>query len=273
MKADKPRRDEEEGPPTAKRAGRRPKSADGAPALSRESVVQCAIELARREPLSDLSMVRVARELGVAPGLIHYYLGSRDDLLSRVINYAFKERVDALPRLTGDWRADLEGVARSAVEVTARWPGLGTYILTHNRFRLFQRVGPGETDFGLAFFDHIGRILKDAGFTSTQAALGYHLLMLFITSISAEVENRQAPGTHHDYIVGYVSRFDRTEVPGATYLVSSFAKLDTANTFEAGLRLVLDGFAAWLEPAEAGQGTRPSERKKSSRVGGRKAGE
>jgi len=266
MKADKPRRMDDESAPAAKRAGRRPKGADGTPALSRETVVQCAIELARREPLSDLSMVRVARELGVAPGLIHYYLGSRDDLLSRVINYAFKERVDALPPLTGRWRDDLEGVARSAVEVTARWPGLGTYILTHNRFRLFQRVGPGETDFGLAFFDHIGRVFRDAGFTNTQAALGYHLLMLFITSISAEVENRQAPGTHHDYIVGYVSRFDRNEVPGASYLVSSFAKLDTAQTFEAGLRLVLDGFETWLEPVgKESRTARPSSSGTSQR--------
>lgn len=262
MKAIKPKPTDEQ---PARRAGRRPKGADGVPSLSRDAVVQCAIELARREPLTDLSMVRVARELGVAPGLIHYYIGSRDDLLSAVINFAFKERMDALPPLVGAWRRDLESVSRRVVEITATWPGLGTYILTNNRFRLFQRVEPGETDYGLAFFDHIGRILRDAGFTTAQAALAYHLLMLFISSISAEVEKRLAPGTHHDYIVGYVSRFEQEALPGATYLVSSFAKLDTATTFDAGLQLLLDGFETWLSPAKATSNVRRLKREASTR--------
>ncbi|HSV68690.1 MAG TPA: TetR/AcrR family transcriptional regulator C-terminal domain-containing protein [Methylibium sp.] len=259
MKATKPKPEDETQAP-ARRAGRRPKGADGAPALSRDAVVQCAIGLARREPLTELSMVRVAREMAVAPGLIHYYIGSRDDLLSAVINFAFKERMEALPPLVGAWRTDLQTASRRVVEVTAAWPGLGTYILTNNRFRLFQRVEPGETDYGLTFFDHIGRILRDAGFTTAQAALAYHLLMLFISSISAEVEKRLAPGTHHDYIVGYVSRFEREALPGATYLVSSFAKLDTATTFEAGLQLLLDGFETWLPPAKVAANVRKLKR-------------
>lgn len=204
-------------------------------------------------------MVRVARELGVAPGLIHYYLGSRDSLVSAVINFAFKERVEALPPRMGNWRKDLECVARSAVEVTARWPGLATYSLTHNRFRLFQQVAPSETDYGLVYFDHVGRILHEGGFSSDQGALVYHLLMLFVSSISAELENRQAPGVHHDFIVGYVSQFDRTSIPGASYLVAPFAGLDTAKTFESGLHLLLDGFEAWRGPMPAGGRIRPAK--------------
>lgn len=264
MKANKLQPNDTQPVPT-RRAGRRPKGADGVPALSRDAVVQCAIELARREPLTDLSMVRVARELGVAPGLIHYYIGSRDDLLSAVINFAFKERMEALPPLAGAWRRDLEAVSKRVVEVTATWPGLGTYILTNNRFRLFQRVEPGETDYGLAFFDHIGRIFHNGGFTTSQAAIAYHLLMLFISSISAEVEKRLAPGTHHDYIVGYVSQFERTTLPGATYLVSSFAKLDTETTFEAGLQLLLDGFETWLSAGRSSPSARKPKRLASAR--------
>ena len=197
-------------------------------------------------------MVRVAREMGVAPGLVHYYVGSKDDLLSAVLNAAFQERVMALPPVTGDWRVDLEGVCRSTLKTLARWPGVANYIATENRFRLFQRVQPDETDYGLAYFDHLGRILEHAGFTPTQAALAYDLAMMFLTSISVEFANRQAPGEHKDFITGYVSRFDRKDVPGAAFLVAPFAKIDSETRLDAGLKLMMDGFETWLaKPASA----------------------
>ncbi|MES2260390.1 MAG: TetR/AcrR family transcriptional regulator C-terminal domain-containing protein [Pseudomonadota bacterium] len=234
---------------TPRRAGRRPRGdGTGTGDLSRIAVVQCAVALARKEPIAELSMVRVARELGVAPGLIHYYMGSRDDLVSAVINTMFRERMEALPATTNNWRTDLDGVARSAIKTLEQWPGLATYIGTHNRSRLFQRVTAGEVDYGLAFFDHVATILRDGGFTKQQAALAYHLLLLFVMSMAAERENRQAPGEHEAYIVNYVAGYERESIPGAAFIVEPFARLDSHTTFEAGLRLLMDGFEAWLVP-------------------------
>ena len=231
-----------------KRAGRRPKSdTPDAPALSRDAVVQCAASLAQKEPITEISMVRLAREMGVAPALIHYYVGSRDGLLSAVMNFAFKERVENLPPLTGDWRVDLEAVARISHRMHARWPGLASYIVTHNRFRLFQKVQPGEVDYGLAFFDHLGRILRSGGFSKDQAALAYHLLMLFLVGVGAATAHRQTPSEHGEFIVGYVSQSDPQRLPGAAFLAKPFAKIDERRTFEGGLKLLLDGFASWLD--------------------------
>lgn len=242
----------EEKAPVVRRTGRRPRGdGSGAPDLSRDLVIQCAVALARRESISELSMVGLAREMKVAPGLIHYYMRSRVDLVSAVMNFAFKERMEALPPIEGSWRTDLEGVARSTMKTIARWPGLATYIGTHNRFRLFQRVQSGELDYGLAYFDHVGRILQNGGFSKQQAALAYHLLMLFVMSMAAEQENCQAPGEHEDFIVGYVSEFEHGSIPGASYIVQPFAKLDNATTFEAGLSLLMDGFQSWHSKGSA----------------------
>ena len=79
-----------------------------APALSREHILVRATALAKIEPLGKISMVRLARELGVAPALIHYYIGSRDDLISGVANRYFKERVSRLQPLTDNWKKDLQ---------------------------------------------------------------------------------------------------------------------------------------------------------------------
>jgi AcrR family transcriptional regulator len=234
-----------------RRPGRRPRGHDVNPDLSRDVVVRCAVDLVRKESMAELSMVRVAKELGVVPGLVHYYMGSKDDLVSAVINTMFRERMETLPAPSGDWRADLEGVARSVIRTLATWPGLATYIGTHNRSRLFQRVAPGEVDYGLAFFDRIGAILRAGGFTKEQAALAYHLLLLFVMTMATERENRQTPGAHEQYIVNYVSGFEPDRIPGASFMVEPFARLDSDTTFEAGLRVLLDGFAGWLAPGGA----------------------
>jgi AcrR family transcriptional regulator len=237
---------EETTTPAPRRAGRRPKSDAPGTDLSRDAFIRCAIELAQKESIAEVSMVRVAREMGVAPGLVHYYLGSKDDLLSAVLNAAFRERMQALPAVRGNWRIDLEGVCRATLKTLARWPGVAHYIATQNRFRLFQRVQPGETDYGLAYFDHLGRILEHGGFTPTQAALAYDLTMMFVTSISVEFANRQAPGEHKNFILGYVSQFDQASIPGAAFLVAPFAKIDSERRLDAGLALLLDGFETWL---------------------------
>ncbi|MDN7576845.1 TetR/AcrR family transcriptional regulator [Burkholderia contaminans] len=240
-------------PPAPRRAGRRPKSDAPGSELSRDAIIRSAVELAQKESISEVSMVRVAREIGVAPGLVHYYVGSKDDLLSAVLNTAFRERVLALPAMTGDWRVDLEGVCRSTLETLSRWPGIANYFATQNRFRLFQRVQPGETDYGLAYFDHLGRILEHAGFAPAQAALAYDLTMMFVTSISVEFANRQAPGEHKEFIVRHVSQFERKVIPGAAFLVEAFADIDSEKRLDAGLKIMMDGFETWLSkpPAEA----------------------
>ncbi|MBC8982387.1 TetR/AcrR family transcriptional regulator C-terminal domain-containing protein [Pseudomonas lurida] len=224
-----------------KRSGRRPKSDQD---VSREAMIACAIGIAQQESLTEVSMIRIGKELGVAAGMVHYRLGSRDELISAVINAAFNDRLQRLPALSGDWRKDIEAFARSSLTTLERWPGLATYILTVNKFRLFQRVQPGEIDYGLAYFDHIGHILKTAALKEPFAALAYHLLMLFVSVIAAEKENHQAPHSHSDFIGGYLMK-SAQQYPGAAFLASDFAAVDSATTFDTGLALLLDGFESW----------------------------
>jgi len=249
---------------TPRRAGRRPKNGIPGHDLSREAVIECALKLARNASVAEVSMVRVAREMGVTPGLVHYYIGSKDDLLSTVLNAIFRERVLALPTVTGNWRVDLEGVCRSMLDTLAHWPGSAHYFAMHNRFRLFQRVPSSETDYGLAYFDHVGRILQHAGFTATQAALVYDLTMIFMTSISLEFTNRQAPDEHKEFISDYIAQFDRKAIPGADFLVAPFVKISHKKRFNAGLKLLLDGFASWLTPPSSDT---PTPRQRRTRTG------
>ena len=219
----------------------------GATVLSREQILDKATALAKIEPLGEISMVGLARELGVTPTLIHYYIGSRDDLISGVANRYFKERLSRLQPLTGDWREDLRREAMQSYSLGLEYGGVLRYMMSHNRFRLFQQVSAGEQDYGVRYLDRLAGIFRSGGFTPQQAAIGYHLMSQYVMSSSYAQVSRQLPGFHEHYIRGQIKSHPEDELPGAHYFVEAFSTLDSDTAFPEGLRLLIESFAGWLK--------------------------
>ncbi|MFY3551224.1 TetR/AcrR family transcriptional regulator [Achromobacter insolitus] len=218
--------------------------------LSRATIIERAIALARETSLEQISMVQLARDFGVAPGLIHYYLGGRDKLISGVLNNYYRERLARMPPLTGNWRADIEAIARVSLNYAVENPGVSTYVASHNRFRLFQDVESGETDFGAAFFNHVTTAFMQGGFSAEQVALAYHLLAQFLVASSRAEASKQLPVYHRDFIRSRLDAMPADRYPGARYVSDAFSSLNTELAFEAGLGILLDGIAQWAaDPA------------------------
>jgi AcrR family transcriptional regulator len=218
------------------------------PALSREQILDRATALAKVEPLGEISMVGLARELGVTPTLIHYYIGSRDDLISGVANRYFRERFARIGPLTGDWQKDLFREGTQSFELGVEYGGVLRYTMSHNRFRVFQQVGAGETDYGMLYLDHMAGIFRNAGFTPQQTAVGFHLLSQYVMTSSYAEVSRQLPGFHEHYIRDQIESQPADELQGARYFLDAFSTLDSATTFPEGLRLLIDSFKSWLKP-------------------------
>lgn len=232
-----------------RKRGRPPKVAqvmEGAtPLIGREQVIERAVQMAKVEPLAELSIIGLAREFGVTPALIHYYIGSRDDLISGVVNLYFKTRVERLGGLTGDWRSDVEHHARQSYALMIEYGGVLRYIMSHNRFRLFQQVAPGQTDYGLVYLNRMAQIFQDGGFSPEHSAMGYHLLAQYtMTAAYAEV-SRQLPAAHAKFIVKRIQQAPEAEYGAAHFMAEPFSHVDAETAFEAGLELLLDGMAQW----------------------------
>lgn len=217
-----------------------------APIISREDIIEKAVELTKSEPLSDLSIVGLARHFGVTTALIHYYAGSRDELISGVINRYFMERVEKLRPLTRkNWRSNVEDHAHAIFDVMLQYGGVLRYLMSHNRFRLFQQVGPGETDYGMVYLNRIAEIFRSGGFSAEKCALGYHLLIQYVMTSAYAKVNRQLPGDHGDYILGKIRETSKEQFPAAHFFATAFSKLDSRTAFDAGLKMLLDGIEAW----------------------------
>jgi AcrR family transcriptional regulator len=231
----------------ARAASAGPAGETGGPTLSRDLILDRAVDLARQAPLEELSMVGLAREFGVAPALIHYYVGSRDDLVSGVVNRYFKARVEAFASPSGRWRDDIEHIARTTRALMLEYGGVLRYLTSHNRFRLFQKVLPDETDYGVEFFDRCMRSFQAGGFTADQAALGYHLMMQFVLACAYAEVGHQLPAEHASYVRERIGQTSKARYPGAHFVVESFPALGADTAFDQGLAMLLDGFARWRE--------------------------
>lgn len=233
-----------------RRRGRPPRidSPIGAePEISRIAIVQHALELTKVMPLEEISMVRIAKDFGVAPGLIHYYLGGRDKLVSGVLNDYYRLRVSRLSELTGKWRPDVECIARTCFATAVENPGISTYIASHNRNRLFQDVEPGETDYGMEFFNRMTSAIMQGGFTAEKVALAYHLLAQYLLSTSMAEASRQLPAYHQAFIEDRLSSVSTNQYPGARFVSKAFSRLSSEVAFEEGLQILLDGIEKWCE--------------------------
>src|SRR5580692_9369027 len=96
--------------PERRRPGRPPGSQGG---VSLGSILRASYRLTKTVPLQELSIVFVAKSLGVTPALIHYYVEGRDWLTSGTMNLFYSELLRKLPKNTGDWKRDIPRMAHA----------------------------------------------------------------------------------------------------------------------------------------------------------------
>ncbi|WP_030751437.1 TetR/AcrR family transcriptional regulator [Streptomyces griseus] len=106
------------------RAGRGPK-----PAFSRQDVVDVAVRIADADGIDAVSMRRIAAELGCGTMSLYNYVPRKEDLYELMVDAASAEYV--LPeRPSGDWRADMTGLAHQTRAIMRRHPWLPRVMTT-----------------------------------------------------------------------------------------------------------------------------------------------
>src|ERR1700757_5449113 len=86
--------------------------------LSRERVLRAAIALADARGAEELTMRKLAKELGVEAMSLYNHVANKTDLLDGMVDIVFSE-IDA-PAAGGDWKAELRKRAVSTREALNR---------------------------------------------------------------------------------------------------------------------------------------------------------
>jgi AcrR family transcriptional regulator len=232
---------------------RRAEGHDRAAELTRQRIVRVAIDIADADGIAELSMRRIAAELGVATMSLYRHVPGKDDLILFMIDAALgEERFPATPP-TG-WRARLELCARIQWTLFRRHPWLApTMSLTR------PQLAPNalaHTEWVLNAFEQ-----SEVGLDDRM----YIHVMLFsytrgvATAIEPEAEAEQETGMTSDEWMESQEQQVRALLGSNT--MSSFLRMAQRDDFEFDLdRLFEFGLARLLDGLEVFQGRSPGRR-------------
>jgi AcrR family transcriptional regulator len=207
----------------ARKSGRRAR-------VSREQVLDAALELADEGGLAAVTMAGVGARLGVEAMSLYRHIGNKEEMLDGLVDRVFGEI--EVPADAPDWRDALRRRALSARAALRRHPwAIGL---------MESRAQPGPATLG--HHDAMVGILLRAGFDGRRATRVYNLLDSYIygfalqeatlpfsspeemAEMSDHMLSRMADGYPH------LARVQR-ELVGAGF--------DYADEFEAGLDIIL----------------------------------
>jgi AcrR family transcriptional regulator len=95
--------------------------------LNETVVVDRALQIVKDQGLEELSMRRLASELGVTAMALYHHVGSKDELIQLVANRVFDLIGDQKP--DGDWSEILRARTLSIWQEFSEYPGLAAYVL------------------------------------------------------------------------------------------------------------------------------------------------
>jgi AcrR family transcriptional regulator len=201
--------------------------------LTRERVLQAAIELADEEGIDAVSMRRLGQRLGVEAMSLYNHVANKDDLEAGIVELVLGK---VEPPTGPDWKEALRRTSVSAYQV----------FLRHRwSCGLMMRV-PRASPTRMVWMEDVLRTLREGGCSAKLTHHAYHALDSHIVGFTLWQVNM--PFETREELVelaeGFLEKLDATRFP---YIVEHAHQHidpppeDGRTEFEFGLDLILDG--------------------------------
>ncbi len=214
--------------------------------LTRDLVLQTALDLLDAEGLEALSMRRLAQTLNCDPMALYRYAANRAELLDGITELVLNEV--AINRHGQDWEAQLRRAAHDFRLTALRHPNAVPLLVTR----------PLSTPLGLRPLgmlrpvEHILGLLIQAGFTSRDALHAYRTYYGFLYGhILNELQELIVDPEEDEALLRLgLYRLPAREFPTLRGLAPDLVAYDGAAELDEGLDILLSGLAQKLDAAD-----------------------
>jgi AcrR family transcriptional regulator len=220
-------------------------SAERRTPLTRERVLQAAVDLADRGGIEALSMRKLGQELDVEAMALYRHVRNKDDILDGIVDVIVGE-ID-VPEPGDDWKDTLRHRVVAARRVMLRHPWAPRV--------LEERVSLGPAALG--YVDSVLGILLAGGFSLDLAHHALHVMSSRILGFNQDLfddggEADQTPDAAANFSRTMADRYPHlTELAMAASHDGGLGRCDDDVEFYFGLDLILDGLER-LRDAQAG---------------------
>lgn len=208
--------------------------------LTRERVIQTAVELIDREGLDAFSVRRLAAGLGVDPMSLYNHVANKDEILDGVVESVMGE-ISLPTQSTGGWQQQIRESARVFRTVALAHPNVSILMLT-------RRVLTGVP---LSLLRDAVRPALAAGLPIEEALLAVRTLTALLTgTVLREFGSGLTLATTEPELVARrVDDIERSGDPILAGAAAAIATIDHAALFEYGVDLFIAGLAARVQGA------------------------
>ncbi|HTV21732.1 MAG TPA: TetR/AcrR family transcriptional regulator [Polyangiaceae bacterium] len=170
--------------------------------LSRERIVDRALEILTRDGLEEMSLRKVAAALDTGPASLYVYVADIGELHALVLDRALG-KVDVRAGSRAGWRRRLQRLLESYVEVLSASPGLARLAFGASA------VGPNS----MRLVEALLGILAEAGVDRTTSAWAVDLLLLHSTALVAEHAGGPDPAEPEGPLARAIARATERDYP------------------------------------------------------------
>jgi AcrR family transcriptional regulator len=204
--------------------------------ITREAIVDTALRLLDRDGLDQLSMRRVAEELGTGAASLYWHVGSKDGLLDLVLDRVIGE-VDVPDPDPERWQEQVKELARAQRAV----------ILRH---RDLVRISLGRIPLGpnaLELSERTLAILRAGGLSDELAVLGQQLLIATVNGFTLDETSPPEAGDWQQVgneVRDYIGSLPGERFPNLQAVADQFTVTDRDEAFDLLLDIFVSGLAA-----------------------------
>lgn len=203
--------------------------------LSRERVLQAALDLADARGYGAISMRNVAKKLGVEAMSLYNHVANKEDIVDGLVDIVFGEIEVAAPGSV-DWKTAMR---RRAISVRA--------ALNRHRWAvglMEGRMNPGPAT--VRNHDAVLGFLRESGFSFRAAVHAYSLMDAYIYGFALQEKGLPFDAPEETAQVMERQRQNVPDMDDYPYLVEAATELakagyDYDTEFELGLDVILDG--------------------------------
>lgn len=203
--------------------------------LARGDVLACALGLAEREGLEQVTMRRLAGELGVSPNALYTYFPDKTAILDALFDAVLGELEPPDPD-AGPWQDALAELMRASRRLLLAHPRLAALFLARPGGANAMRLG--EATF---------RILARGGVTGKRSVDACRALLTYTLGFAAmEVPRAPEPegAERTERAAALIGGLDPEEFAATRALARELAAHPGDAEFDAGLRWLIGGIAA-----------------------------
>jgi TetR/AcrR family tetracycline transcriptional repressor len=210
--------------------------------ITSDLIARTGLRLLNDVGLDGLTMRMLAKELNVQAPTLYWHVKHKQELLDLMAGLITAEVADGVegPRRDETWQQWIAGLARSIRGVMLR-------------YRDGARVAAGSHTTGLAIgrtLELVLRTLTDAGFSTTQAARAFPVVLHYVMGFTIEQQART--GENYEGLNPYARKMDIDEArhPLTASVTNELDAVDSDDDFEYGLHILLAGIEAFVTPAK-----------------------